>query len=125
MQLDTDKNGLEAIFRSWQVPLVEELFNRKVKSGEAHEFLKERDVRTGGKGSYTSVSRASVINFLNKLVDLELLGYTTRSGKGGYHRIYEMTLTREEFAHKIIGLFVNKLRESFPEENKTFTWPQP
>lgn len=124
MQLDTDKEGLAAIFREWQVPLVEELFNRKLTSSEAHRLLKELDVRTSRKVR-GSVSRASVINFLNDMVDLGLLGYTEVSGKGGWGRRYEMTLTREEFAHKITGLFVAKLLEAFPKESLTFMWPRP
>ncbi len=58
------------------------------------------------------------------MIDAGLLEYTEDTGKGGYHRIYEMTLTREEFAYKLIDLFVNKLLEVFPEESKTFMWPK-
>ncbi len=117
MQLDTDKNGLPAIFKAWQVPLIEELFKRNpMISRQAHIFLKERDIVTGGTGSKVSVSRASVINFLNYLVDQELLNYTMETGKGGYHRIYTMTLTREAFNHRIIDLFLDTLRTAFPTE---------
>lgn len=124
MQLDTDQKGLTAIFKDWQVPLVEELFRRKLTSKEATDFLEERDIRTSQKGR-GPVSRASVINFLNDIVDQGLLDYDAESGKGGYHRIYKMTHTRKEFAHKITDKFVNKLLEAFPKENKTFPWPQP
>ncbi len=124
MQLDTDKNGLEAIFRAWQVPLIEELFNRKLISREAHEFLKELGISTGGKGRGLSPSRASVINFLNELVDLGLLAYDTRTGKGGYYRIYKMTFTREEFNHELLARFVLTLQSIFPQESKTFMWPR-
>jgi len=51
---------------------------------------------------------------------MSLLDYDFKTCKGGHHRIYKMILTREEFAHKIIDLFVNKLREAFPEEIETF-----
>ncbi len=125
MQLDTNKKGLAAIFKPWQVPLVDELFERPLKSGEAHKFLVKKDIRASSKGGHGPVSRASAIFFLNDMVDLGLLEYSEATGKGGHHRIYEMTLTREEFAHKITGLFVSKLLEVFPKESLTFLWPRP
>lgn len=124
MKLDTDKNGLEALFRSWQVPLVEELFKRTLTSREAYDVLEDLGVKAGKK-EYGSVSRASVINLLNYLVDAGLLDFDLKTGKGGHHRIYKMTLTRKEFAHKTIDLFVDKLIEVFPKESKTFLWPEP
>ncbi len=125
MKLDTDKKGLEAIFKEWHVPLIGELFKGESGSGKLYKFTEEHDIRTGGKGSSSSVSRASIIFFLNDLVDEEILTYEYRTGKGGHHRVYKMLFTREELAHKLIGQFVNKLLEVFPEESKTFTWPQP
>jgi len=124
MQLDTSGKGLAAFFKSWQAPLVDELFERPLKSGEAHKFLEDNDIRTGEKAR-GPVSRASAIFFLNDLVDIDLLDYSEGTGKGGHHRIYKMVLTREEFAHKITGLFVSKLLEVFPKESLTFLWPRP
>ncbi len=123
MQLDTDREGLEAIFKEWHVPLIEKFFSGfPLKSSEAHSFLKKKGIKARqGRGT---VSRASVIFFLNDMIDDGLLEYTKDTGKGGYHRIYTMPLTREEFAHKIISLFVDTLRTSFPQESETYTWPQ-
>ncbi len=124
MKLDTDKNGLEAIFRKWQVPLVEELFSGKpMTSGEAHMFLVKKGVKADQKGR-GPISRASVINFLNGMIDNGLLEYTDDTGKGGHHRIYKMTLNREEFSHALLGRFVNRLISIFPQESKTFRWPR-
>lgn len=128
MQLNTDKKGLAAIYKEWQIPLIEKLLDgQPMTSRTAYKFLEERNIRTSGKGtksrdSSTSVSRASVINFLNDMVDQDLLNYDVKSGKGGYHRIYQLILTREVFAHEIIGVFVDKLAEAFPKEFMTFTW---
>lgn len=125
MKLNTDKKGLGAIFKEWHVPLIDELLKGECGSGRLHKFTEAHDIRTGGKGSSKSVSRASVIFFLNDLVEENILTYRYRSGKGGHHRVYKMLFNREELAHKLIGHFVNKLLEVFPEESKTFTWPQP
>lgn len=123
MKLDTDKIGLAAIFKEWQIPVIEELFERPLKSVDAWMLLKEKKTRAE-KREHGTVSRASAINFLNKLVNLDLLNYNLVPGKGGHHRIYKMVLTREEFAHRIISKFVNKLHESFPEESETFPWSE-
>lgn len=124
MQLRIDKKGLEAIFQPWHIPLVDELFRGEHTTVEAHQFIVKHDIKTH-PDARNPVSRASVIYFLSDLNDLGLLDYTEYSGKGGWGRRYRMNLTREEFNHKIIDLFVNKLSETFPQESLTFTWPQP
>ncbi len=124
MKLDTDKKGLGAIFKEWHVPLLDELFKGEHGSGKLHKFTEEHDIRTGGKGANKSVSRAGVIFFLNDLVEENILTYEYKTGKGGPHKNYKMRFTREELAHKLIGQFVNKLLEIFPQESKTYTWPK-
>jgi len=45
-------------------------------------------------------SRASVINFLNSLVDEDIAGFDEKAGKGGYHKVYYLnpdTDTEEKF----------------------------
>ena len=64
-----------------------------------------------------SISRASIIIFLNKCVDYKLLGYEEKTGKGGYHRVYEPIMTWSEFEDLIIGTFIEKLRLIFPEKD--------
>jgi len=123
MQLNTEKKGIVAIFKPWQTALIKELFKRKLTSGAAHKFLEEKDIRATKKGHGT-LSRASAIFFMNDMVDLGLLSYTTKTGKGGHHRIYEMVLTKEEFAHKIISLFVNSILKAFPKESPSYDWPR-
>jgi len=125
MKLDTAKKGLEAIFMEWHVPLIDELFKGKSGSGKLHKFAEEHDIRTGGKGSSKSVSRAGVIFFLNDLVEENILTYDFKTGKGGHHRVYKMLFTREEFALKLIDLFLSKLLEVFPEASTTFSWTRP
>ena len=83
----------------------------------AFAFLEEHGVKATQQRGLGSVSRASVINFLNSLVDQDLLTYTLKTGKGGHQRVYKMTLTREEFAHLIIRRFADKLKEAFPDHS--------
>jgi hypothetical protein len=42
-----------------------------------------------------SISRASIINFLNAMCDEGILTYGDETGRGGYHRIYSPGLGEE------------------------------
>jgi len=48
-----------------------------------------------------TISRASIINFLNAMVDEGFLSYTETTGKGGHRRIYTVAVTEEEFWKRI------------------------
>ncbi len=46
-------------------------------------------------------SRASVINFLNLLVESGFVSFVEESGKGGYHRVYTLIGNKEDFLTKL------------------------
>ena len=71
-----------------------------------------------------SISRASIINFLNKCVDYKLIGYDERTGKGGYHRLYKPIMTWSEFEEVVIWRFIEKLMLIFPEKEITHNKPE-
>jgi len=77
MKFDLDKHGLEAVFKPWQVKALLFLLHPLVPRGsrEVHQAIPE-------------VSRASVIFFLDKMVEEGLLTYTMTTGKGGWRRLY-------------------------------------
>ncbi len=68
----------------------------------------------GGK----SISRASIINFLNAMVDEGVLDYVEETGKGGYHRVYSAKLDEAGFKRELANSFVSSLMKDFPEETK-------
>ncbi|MGD2142343.1 MAG: BlaI/MecI/CopY family transcriptional regulator [Candidatus Bathyarchaeota archaeon] len=76
-----------------------------VNSGQAHMYL---------QSTPESKSRASVIFFLNDLVEEGVLSYEERTGKGGHHRVYYPKMTREEYSNYVVETIIRKLRESFP-----------
>ena len=71
-----------------------------------------------------TISRASIINFLNKCVDAKVLGYEERTGKGGYHRLYKPIMTWSEFEELVIWRFIEKLMLIFPENEITHKKPE-
>ena len=95
MKFDTSENGLQTLFRPYQVALLEHIWELNesesigINSRQAYRFL---------QGHPDSKSRASVINFLNDMVEEGVLTYEERTGKGGYHRVYYQNMNREQFA---------------------------
>ncbi|MBU0847203.1 BlaI/MecI/CopY family transcriptional regulator [Patescibacteria group bacterium] len=67
-----------------------------------------------------SISRASIIFFMNDMVDEGVLKYREKSGKGGYHRIYAPVYCEEGFKEYLVKQIMNKLLEEFPKESKKF-----
>ncbi len=61
--------------------------------------------------SRDSISRASIINYLNAMVDEGLFSFTEVTGKGGHRRIYRARIDRREFWVMIRELALKKLEE--------------
>jgi len=65
-----------------------------------------------------SISRASIINHLNAMVDEDLLTYTEATGKGGHQRIYTIKYDETEFKQQIAGQIIGKLLKEYPQETQ-------
>ncbi len=110
MKFDIKKEGLETLFKPYQVLLLEHIWDLNgndrtgMNSGQAHKYLQDTPEKK---------SRASVIFFLNDMVDDGILDYEEKTGKGGYHRVYYPHMNREEFADHITDLITKKLKTIF------------
>ena len=110
MKFDTKKEGLETLFKPYQVLLLEHLWELNgnsrtgMNSGQAYKYLQDTPEKK---------SRASVIFFMNDMVDEGILDYEERTGKGGYHRVYYPNMNREEFGNHITDLITKKLKTVF------------
>ena len=113
MIFDTSKKGLQTLFKPYEVALLEHIWESSIEeigimSGQAYQFLQQTDDVDLVK------SRASVILFLNKMVEEGLLSYEEESGKGGYHKIYYPKMNKEQFAQHVVKMITRKLGEVFP-----------
>ena len=63
-----------------------------------------------------SISRASIINFLDRMVEEGVLDYVTKSGKGGYHRIYKPKFDENGFKKELAKSLLSSLMRDFPDE---------
>ncbi len=105
MIFDLNQKGLRRIFRYWQINILMYLWEiqEPVKSKDVHLYLEQKGSHST-RGTRNTVSRASVINFLNNLVAEGVVTYEEDTGKGGYHRIYslaERSKTREGFKNYV------------------------
>jgi len=113
LQLDTGKEGLEMFFKDYQVEALRYLWTVQPEGANSRAVWENVNQRLQG-----SISRASVINFLNAMVDEGLITYTETTGKGGHHRVYAMQYGEAEFKQHIAGLVIGKLLREYPQETR-------
>ena len=112
MKFDSSEKGLLTLFKPYQAALLEHIWDLNgggvrvgINSRQAHKFLQDHPDKK---------SRASVIFFMNDMVEEGILTYDEKSGKGGYHKIYYPKMNKEQFAHHVVKTITRKLGEVFP-----------
>lgn len=100
-------------FKDYQVEAIRYLQEISPKGAGSREVWEKVNETLSG-----TISRASIINFLNELVDVELLSYHETTGKGGHRRIYSHKYDESGLREELITRFVSKLIEAFPETTK-------
>ena len=65
-----------------------------------------------------TISRASVIFYLNRMVDEGVLGFRDATGKGGHHRIYITKLDESGYKKYIVRTLLKSVMKDFPKETK-------
>jgi hypothetical protein len=113
LQLDTGKENLRMFFKDWQVEALRYLWTVYPEGANSRKVWENVNDRLQG-----SISRASIINYLNAMVDDDLLTYTETTGKGGHHRVYYTKHGESKFKQQIAGLVITKLLEEYPQETR-------
>ena len=65
-----------------------------------------------------SISRASIISFLNRMVERGVLAYKEVTGKGGHRKIYHTVLDEEGFIMQTLETLCQNIMADFPEETR-------
>ncbi len=65
-----------------------------------------------------TISRASVINFLEDMREMGVISGEDKTGKGGHHWVYYPGLDEDGFKRFIVEKMVVSLMESFPAETR-------
>jgi len=88
--LDLSETGFEMFFKPYQIASLDLLWN-------SNEHLSSREVwEKVNQALPGTISRASIINFLNASVENGLLEFKETTGKGGYRRLYTPKLSKDE-----------------------------
>ena len=109
LKFDYKERGLSKLFNDYETAALEYLWGADVKQSSRNvwEYVSIND--------NIKVSRASVINFLNMMVDEGYLDYEDTTGKGGVRRLYSHKYSRDEFAKQIILAILGSLYTDFEQ----------
>ena len=110
VKIDVNETGLEMLFKPWQIPIVELLMGDRytianpLRSREA--WIYANDQLPEGK----TISRASVIFFLQDLAEAGWLNVGKRTGKGGHHEVYHKAAPFDQFLDSLSFEIADKLQ---------------
>ncbi len=65
-----------------------------------------------------SISRASVILFLSRMADQEVLDFRTPTGNGGHHRVYYPIMDERSYIKHVMKTVVESMMRDFPAETR-------
>jgi hypothetical protein len=111
--LDPNKSGFEKVLRDYQVEALKTVWKNLEEGVNSREvYIRVNKELEGVK----TISRASIINFLNSMCDEGVVNYTEETCKGGVRRKYFPGLTEEGFKKYIARSVIDSLMKDFPEQ---------
>jgi len=113
IEYDASEKGLRAVLKDYQ-----ELALRAIWA--TPEGLGSRAVwdRVNAELKPNTISRASIINFLESMREAGVLKGEEKTGKGGYHWVYSPAMDESEFKQHIARTILESLMKDFPEETR-------
>ena len=110
--IDPTKDGFEKVLREYQIEALKLIWANKGDGMTSREvYIAVNDV-LGAR----SVSRASIINFLNAMCDEGVLDFEEETCKGGMRRKYSTCLDESGFKVHIAEMVLKSLVVDFPDE---------
>jgi len=106
------KDDLEKVFRDYQEETMKVLWER----GDRGATTKDAWIAVNDRLIGKTISRASIILFLNKMVDEGILDYVERTGKGGIHKLYKPKFNQSSFIKHIVRRIFSSLMKDYPKE---------
>ena len=114
-KFDPSQSGLRKMLKDWEELALRYIWSVGEEGAISGPIWKNVNEQLGpGK----SISRASIIIIMNRLVDQGVLGYREGTGKGGHHKIYYPLMDEKGYMKYLIKTMVESLMRDFPEETK-------
>ena len=111
--VDPSKDGFEKVLRDYQIEALKMVWNNGETGVTSREVYQH--VNKALKGVKT-ISRASIINFLNRMCDEKVINYVEETCKGGMRRKYSTGLNEDEFKKYIATIVFESLLKDFPDQ---------
>jgi len=112
--IDPSKEGLEKVLRDYQIEALNIIWNIDKKGLTSREVYQAVNRSLGDK----TISRASIINFLNDMCDEGVLKYEEETCKGGTRRKYFTGLDEKGFKKHIAKVVFKSFMRDFPAQTK-------
>ena len=112
-KFDPARTGLAKALRDYQIEALRLVWEKGEEGAISKEvWLHANKVLKDTK----TISRASIINFLNAMVEEGVLNYKVETCKGGTRRIYTPRLNEGGFKKYVAKMVISSLIRDFPEE---------
>ena len=116
VKYDTDENGWLTVLKDYQIIAMQSLWDLpEGKVGSSRDIWVLSNVAMAGT---KTISRASIINFLNSMVDVGVLTYHEITGKGGHRRIYAAKFDEAGTKAYLANMFIQKMYAEWPDATK-------
>lgn len=112
MIIDPSKTGLEKVLRDYQIEALKLIWSNTGEGLTSREVYEAVNKNLGGK----SVSRASIINFLNAMCDEGVLDFEEETCKGGMRRKYSKGMDESGFKRYVASTVLGSLIKDFPDQ---------
>ena len=113
--LDPSKSGFEKVLRDYQIEALRMVWGSAETGATSREVYLQVNKELEG---IKTISRASIINFLNGMCDEGVLTYEEETCKGGMRRKYFPGLDEEGFKRYIAKSVIESLLKDFPAQTK-------
>ena len=110
--LEPSKSGLKKVLREYQIEALRIVWNTPNPGVTSREVYQHVNKALGEK----TVSRASIINFLNSMCDEGVLVFEEETCKGGMRRKYSPGMDEKGFKKYIAKTVLDSLMKDFPEQ---------
>lgn len=111
--IDPGKAGFEKVLRDYQIEALRMVWDDDPEGVTSREVYQHVNKQLEG---VRTISRASIINFLNAMCDEGVLAYVEETCKGGTRRKYSTGLNEEGFKKHIAKSVLESLLKDFPEQ---------
>ena len=113
LTIDTAGEGLAMVLKDYQEEALKYLWRLNGDGASSRDVWVQVNKDLEGR---RTISRASIINFLNSMVDEGVLNYIEITGKGGHRRIYSAKYDEAEFKQFVAETVLKNLLRDFPDE---------